>query len=42
MHGFYAELFDTARPRHADLLPTPSAERTRRWTPVEKSKQRKQ
>jgi hypothetical protein len=27
-HGFYVELFDTARPRHADLLPTPSAERT--------------
>jgi hypothetical protein len=27
-HGFYVELFDTATPRHADLLPTPSGERT--------------
>jgi Glyoxalase/Bleomycin resistance protein/Dioxygenase superfamily len=26
--GFYVELFDTATPRHADLLPTPSRERT--------------
>ena len=23
-HGFYVELFDTATPRHADLLPKPS------------------
>src|SRR4051794_5670048 len=27
-HGFYVELFDTATPRHADLLPEPSGERT--------------
>ena len=27
-HGFYVELFDTATPRHADLLPKPSRERT--------------
>src|SRR3954467_8403674 len=27
-HGFYVELFDTATPRHPDLLPTPSGERT--------------
>ena len=27
-HGFYVELFDTATPRHADLLPKPSVERT--------------
>jgi hypothetical protein len=27
-HGFYVELFDTATPRHADLLPKPSGERT--------------
>jgi Glyoxalase/Bleomycin resistance protein/Dioxygenase superfamily len=27
-HGFYLELFDTATPRHADLLPRPSGERT--------------
>src|SRR3954454_22930029 len=27
-YGFYVELFDTARPRHADLLPKPSRERT--------------
>ena len=26
-HGFYVELFDTATPRHADLLPKPSSER---------------
>ena len=26
--GFYVELFDTATPRHADLLPKPSGERT--------------
>ena len=26
-HGFYVELFDTATPRHADLLPEPSNER---------------
>ena len=29
-HGFYVELFDTATPRHADLLPTPSTGRTTR------------
>jgi hypothetical protein len=23
-HGFYVELFDTATPRHADLLPSPN------------------
>ena len=27
-HGFYVELFDTATPRHPDLLPKPSRERT--------------
>jgi hypothetical protein len=27
-HGFYVELFNTATPRHADLLPQPSRERT--------------
>jgi hypothetical protein len=27
-HGFYIELFDTATPRHAELLPEPSGERT--------------
>jgi hypothetical protein len=27
-HGFYVELFDTAAPRHADLLPKPRGERT--------------
>jgi predicted lipoprotein with Yx(FWY)xxD motif len=27
-HGFYVELVDTATPRHADLLPEPSGERT--------------
>jgi hypothetical protein len=27
-HGFYVELFDTTTPRHADLLPQPSRERT--------------
>jgi hypothetical protein len=27
-HGFYVELFDTATPRHADLLPKPRRERT--------------
>lgn len=27
-HGFYVELFDAATPRHADLLPKPSGERT--------------
>jgi Glyoxalase/Bleomycin resistance protein/Dioxygenase superfamily len=27
-HGFYVELFDNATPRHADLLPEPSGERT--------------
>jgi len=26
-YGFYVELFDTATPRHADLLPKPSSER---------------
>src|SRR4051794_3169575 len=26
-HGFYVELFDTATPRHTDLLPKPSDER---------------
>jgi hypothetical protein len=29
-HGFYVELFDTATPRHADLLPRLSGERTKR------------
>jgi hypothetical protein len=27
-HGFYVELFDTATPRHADLLPTPTQRST--------------
>jgi hypothetical protein len=27
-HGFDVDLFDTATPRHADLLPKPSSERT--------------
>jgi hypothetical protein len=27
-YDFYVELFDTATPRHADLLPEPSGERT--------------
>jgi hypothetical protein len=27
-YGFYLELFDTSTPRHVDLLPKPSAERT--------------
>ena len=27
-HGFYVELFDTATPRHADLLPDPKRGRT--------------
>lgn len=27
-HDFFVELFDTATPRHADLLPKPSSERT--------------
>jgi hypothetical protein len=27
-YGFYVELFDTATPRHADLLPDPNRERT--------------
>jgi len=29
-HGFYVELFDTATPRHADLLPRASGERNTR------------
>jgi hypothetical protein len=27
-YGFYVELFDTAAPRHVDLLPNPNGERT--------------
>jgi hypothetical protein len=29
-YGFYVELFDTAAPRHPDLLPTTTGERTQR------------
>jgi hypothetical protein len=28
-HGFYVELFDTATPRHADLLPNATGEMSR-------------